>query len=65
MRSLVLVVAACGMSAHARAQGVDFIGDAKLLYRIAACGGGDTVDNKLTKVVESPFVTHLSYEVER
>jgi hypothetical protein len=34
------------------AQGVDFISDAKLLYRVAACGGSDPVDAKLEKVVE-------------
>jgi hypothetical protein len=32
--------------------GVDFIVDAKLLYRIAACGGSDPIDDKLTKIVE-------------
>jgi hypothetical protein len=34
------------------AQGVDFISDAKLLYRVAACGGSDPIDAKLEKVVE-------------
>src|SRR4051812_1760834 len=33
--------------------GVDFIADAKLLYRVAACGGSDTVDAKLQKIVDS------------
>lgn len=32
--------------------GVDFISDAKLLYRVAACGGTDPVDAKIEKVVE-------------
>src|SRR5262245_62712518 len=51
MRSVVLAVLA--LSATARADsGVDFIADAKLLYRIAACGGSDAVDGKLTKIVE-------------
>ena len=36
----------------AAAQGQDFIGDAKLLFRIAACGGSDAVDDKLEKIVE-------------
>jgi hypothetical protein len=31
--------------------GADFISDAKLLYRIAACGGTDAVDAKLQKIV--------------
>jgi hypothetical protein len=37
---------------RAYAQGVDFIDDAKLLYRVAACGGTDAVDAKLEAVVE-------------
>ena len=32
--------------------GTDFIADAKLLYRVAACGGSDAVDPKLQKVVD-------------
>lgn len=32
--------------------GLDFIDDAKLLYRIAACGGADPVDPALVKIVE-------------
>ena len=32
--------------------GVDFTADAKLLYRIAACGGTDPVDPALEKIVE-------------
>ncbi|HEY5924325.1 MAG TPA: hypothetical protein VIV11_21760 [Kofleriaceae bacterium] len=56
MRSLVLAVLA--LSAPARADngadsGVDFIADAKLLYRIAACGGTDAVADKLTKIVDN------------
>jgi len=34
------------------AQGQDFIGDAKLLFRIAACGGTDKLDDKIEKIVE-------------
>jgi hypothetical protein len=50
MRLWILVVLA--IATPARAEGVDFIGDAKRLYRIAACGGSDAVDDKLVKIVE-------------
>jgi hypothetical protein len=53
MRSVALTVLALCASARADTKsGVDFIDDAKLLYRIAACGGSDAVDDKLTKIVE-------------
>jgi len=54
VRSLVFAVVSFGAlsAAHADDKGVDFIDDAKLLYRIAACGGTDAVDDKLTKIVE-------------
>lgn len=53
MRLFVLAAAVLGaLAAPARAQGVDFIADARLLYRVAACGGTDPVDAKLTKIVE-------------
>jgi len=60
VRGLVLAVVALGAlsASSARAddkpdtKGVEFIDDAKLLYRIAACGGTDVVDDKLAKVVE-------------
>jgi hypothetical protein len=45
-------LALCSVAAPARADGVDFIDDAKLLYRIAACGGSEPVANNLTKIVE-------------
>jgi hypothetical protein len=32
--------------------GEDFISDAKLLYRVAACGGSDVVDTKIDKIVD-------------
>jgi hypothetical protein len=32
--------------------GMDFIADAKLLYRIAACGGSDPLDPSIAKIVE-------------
>ena len=38
--------------AGAEPAGADFIADAKLLYRIAACGGTEPVDAKLQKIVE-------------
>ncbi len=34
------------------AGGLDFIDDAKLLYRVAACGGTDAVDAKVQKIVD-------------
>ena len=46
--ALVLIVAA----RVAAAEPVDFIDDARLLYRIAACGGDTAVDAKLAKVVD-------------
>ncbi len=54
MRCLVLAVLALGATAHAETKksGVDFIDDAKLLYRVAACGGTDPIDDKLTKIVD-------------
>lgn len=51
---LPLTVLFVTSTAHAEdkpAQGVDFIADAKLLYRVAACGGTDAVDPKLDKIV--------------
>jgi hypothetical protein len=50
MRLWILVLLAIASPAHA--EGVDFIDDAKRLYRIAACGGSDAVDAKLVKIVE-------------
>jgi hypothetical protein len=38
--------------ASTRQPGADFIADAKLLYRIAACGGTDPVDPSLQKIVD-------------
>ncbi|HEY5951903.1 MAG TPA: hypothetical protein VIV40_40685 [Kofleriaceae bacterium] len=55
MRFVVAWVLALSASAHADSRtggGVDFIDDAKLLYRIAACGGSDAVADKLTKIVD-------------
>jgi hypothetical protein len=53
MRTLFLTVGlALALATPARAEGVDFIDDAKLLYRVVACGGTATVDAKLDKVVE-------------
>ena len=52
MRIAALAVVALTATAHAESKGVDFIDDAKLLYRIAACGGSDAVDPKLTKIVD-------------
>lgn len=48
MRALVLVAA---LASTAHAEPAEFIGDAKLLYTIAACGTGD-VDPSLQKIVE-------------
>src|SRR5262249_6807152 len=42
---------AAAAPAPAPAPGADFIGDAKLLYRIAACGGDDAVAPELDKIV--------------
>ena len=50
MRSL-LIVAALALAADASAEPADFIGDAKLLYTVAACGDG-TVDASIQKIVE-------------
>src|SRR5688572_5527201 len=50
MKNVVLCMVALTATAHAD-KGVDFIDDAKLLYRVAACGGGDAVDAKLTTIV--------------
>jgi len=54
MRSVVLAVLAVSATAYAedKPKGVEFIDDAKLLYRIAACGSTDAVDDKLTKIVD-------------
>lgn len=56
MRSLVLIalVAAVRTAAAdpAPAPGKDFIDDARLLYRIAACGGEDPVKPELQPIVE-------------
>jgi hypothetical protein len=49
--TLALALAAVAVP-RARAEGVDFIDDAKLLYRVVACGGTNAVDAKLEKVVE-------------
>jgi hypothetical protein len=57
MRTLFITTAVAAgltltLATPARAEGVDFIDDAKLLYRVVACGGTDAVDPKLEKVVE-------------
>lgn len=49
MRALLVLLF---LTSTVSAQGVDFISDAKLLYRVAACGGSDPIDAKLEKVVE-------------
>lgn len=46
------IVNANGAHADTVAKGEDFIGDAKLLYRIAACGGSDPVDASVQKIVD-------------
>jgi hypothetical protein len=48
MRSLLVVLA---LAATAHAEPAEFIGDAKLLNTVAACGGGD-VDPAIAKIVE-------------
>lgn len=48
MRALLVLLL---VTSTASAEGVDFISDAKLLYRVAACGGSDPVDAKVEKVV--------------
>lgn len=52
----IVLLAALVLATPARGEpakpGVDFIEDAKLLYRIAACGGNDPIDAKLEKIVE-------------
>lgn len=52
MRALVSITVLCGLATPVRAEGVDFIDDAKRLYRIAACGGSEPVDDKLAKIVD-------------
>jgi hypothetical protein len=52
MRIVLVAVLALTASARAETKGVEFIADAKLLYRVAACGGTDPVDDKLTKIVD-------------
>ena len=52
MRIVLAAVLALTASARAETKGVEFIADAKLLYRVAACGGTDPVDDKLTKIVD-------------
>jgi len=49
MRSLALVAALAGT---ASAEPANFIDDAKLLYRVAACGGADVVKPELEKIVD-------------
>jgi len=46
LRPATLALAATGLFALARpaaAEGVDFIADAKLLYRVAACGNAGSI----------------------
>ncbi len=50
-----------GAAGPAGAGGEDFIADAKLLYRIAACGGSEAVDAKLQKIVDR----HCKSVIER
>jgi hypothetical protein len=70
MRSLLLAVAAAaGMSAAVRpaiatagpADGADFLGDAKLFYRVVACGGTDP----LPASVDAPTVEAHCAEMAR
>lgn len=51
------------LAARAAAEPADFTADAKLLYRIAACGGTAPVDANIAKVVEAhckPIVAQLA-----
>jgi len=48
----LLVAARVAAADPAPAPGADFIADAKLLYRIAACGGAEPVDAALQKIVD-------------
>lgn len=50
MRALLVLLSLTSIASADN--GVDFISDAKLLYRVAACGGTDPVDAKIEKVVE-------------
>lgn len=50
---LLVATATAHADAPAKQDGVDFIGDAKLLYREAACGGSDAVDAKVEKIVNA------------
>lgn len=50
MRALLVLLSLTSLASADN--GVDFISDAKLLYRVAACGGSDPVDPKIEKVVE-------------
>jgi hypothetical protein len=52
MRVLAIVVALVTSTVAFADPGADFVGDAKLLYRIAACGGDDAVDAALQKTVD-------------
>jgi hypothetical protein len=52
MKTLLVVAALLGTSRVASADPKDFIADAKLLYRIAACGGDDPVKPELQKIVD-------------
>ncbi len=53
LRTLALALAFVAVSTTgAGAEGHDFIDDAKLLYRVAACGGSDAVDAKWQKTVD-------------
>jgi hypothetical protein len=51
MSRAALVLATLLTATTAHAEGKDFIDDAKLLYRIAACGGSDAVEPRLEKIV--------------
>jgi len=57
MQRVVLAAAIASLSLGASSSafadgGHDFIDDAKLLYRVAACGGTDVVDAKWSKIVD-------------
>lgn len=49
---LLALLAVLGAASPAHAEGHDFIDDATLLYRVAACGGTEAVDAKWQKIVD-------------
>jgi hypothetical protein len=61
----VIVLAVCAATSSARAEGVDFIADAKLFYRVLACKGSEALPANLDATVVEKHCTEQTKRYDR